>query len=311
MLKTKLAAIPNFPRRFGKKQTLTTLFKVSRVQNTLALLVTLGAFMVHGQDSMISKPKMAQFNSAEDLLLLHYDCKTDVDDLHAIAAFASLVTLPGYKDMKYHVVAGTYGIQEGAYVPPNAILEMAYKPVQWSDAHANFEKAVDVAAKLSLDVLGTGGDIWIAEAGQSDFSAALVQYIKTNSNTDTQKSVHVVQHSKWNEKKTDPKHLDYVKSNCDYIKIPDGNTPGNGSAGYKTSEEVPWKDYLVKKETIKIWEMAVELAHFYNGRDGRYLNPAIQTGGMDFSDFSEVQVILRMQKQENCLDYFKFIQAMD
>ena len=113
------------------------------------------------------------FNIKSDLLLAHYDCKTDVDDLHSVAAFATLIRQPEYKELKYHAVAGAYGIQGGLYVPPNDLMELSFGD-NWTDAHLNFENALQDLVEIAKSTISSGGDIWIAEAGQSDFSAALV-----------------------------------------------------------------------------------------------------------------------------------------
>ena len=82
--------------------------------------------------------KAGDFNIEKDLLLVQLDCKTDVDDLHTAAAFATLMADDRFSKVKYHVVAGTYGIQEGLYVPPNDLLELAFAN-NWTDAPSKFQ----------------------------------------------------------------------------------------------------------------------------------------------------------------------------
>jgi hypothetical protein len=53
-----------------------------------------------------------RFDVQKDLLLAQFDCKTDVDDLHSAAALVTLLSNPKYSKIKFHAVAGTYGIQE-------------------------------------------------------------------------------------------------------------------------------------------------------------------------------------------------------
>ena len=36
---------------------------------------------------------------------------------------------------------------------------------------------------------------------------------------------------------------------------------------------------------IEIWQRAIALSNKYNGKEGRYLNEAIQAGGLDFFGF--------------------------
>jgi len=49
------------------------------------------------------------------------------------------------------------------------------------------------------------GTIWIAEAGQSNFTAALVKAVQVKfPEINTKNKFHVVQHSEWNESVTAP-----------------------------------------------------------------------------------------------------------
>ena len=82
-----------------------------------------------------------RFNVEKDLLLAQFDCKTDVDDLHSAAALSMLLSNSNFSKVKYHAVAGTYGIQEGLYVPPNELFQLAFGK-NWTDAHENVESAI-------------------------------------------------------------------------------------------------------------------------------------------------------------------------
>ncbi|HEY5918605.1 MAG TPA: hypothetical protein VIU13_14410, partial [Chryseolinea sp.] len=67
-----------------------------------------------------------RFNVEADLLLAQFDCKTDVDDLHSAAGLSTLLSNSDFSKIKYHAVAGTYGTQEGLYVPPNELFQLAF-----------------------------------------------------------------------------------------------------------------------------------------------------------------------------------------
>ena len=240
----------------------------------------------------------------KDLLLVQFDCKTDVDDLHTVAAFATLVSSQPFSGIHYHAVAGTYGTQEGLYVPPNDLFQLAFGN-NWTDAHNNMRGAVEKVKPLVVKTLTQGGDLWIADAGQSDFSAELVNAVlKELPKLKTSKRIHVVQHAEWNEAVTTPEKLDFVKGNTDYIKIPDGNTVGNGTPGFRTPEFTNWEDKITNPELRKIWQLAVDLANKYNGKEGRYNNEAILAGGLDFSDLSEVCWILGLQDIKDVEHFF-------
>ena len=252
-----------------------------------------------------SSKLIGKFNVEKDLYLAQFDSKTDTDDIYSVAGVKTVLSDPRFKDVKYHAVAGAYGIQSGLYVPANNVFEAAFGD-NWSDAHTNFNKALNEVTNLVINTLNNGGDIWIAEAGQSDFSATLIQNVKNKlQSIDTKVRIHIVQHSDWNENQTTPKKLVYAKANSDYIKIPDGNVLGNGSPGFYSEEKVDWRKYITDSKLINVWEKAIETANRYNGKDGRHNNPAIAKGGMDFSDVSETCWIFGFNKIKNAEEFFK------
>ncbi len=276
-------------------QTKTRLF----VPFMLFLLVSYG----NAQEN--SRNEHKRFTFEKDLLLAHYDCKTDVDDLHSIAAFATLLTHQSYAQLQYHAVAGTYGIQEGLYVPPNELFQLAFGD-HWSDAHENPKTTLAHVITLAKTTLENHGDIWIAEAGQSDFSAVLIQTLQTDMpEISLSERVHIVQHSNWNEDVTTPNALKFVKKSVDYQKIPDGNALGNGTPGFQSAEYDSWDNHIKNPELVAIWQMAITLGNQYNGQEGRYLNKAIAEDGLDFSDFSEVCWILNLKNLEDVKDFFE------
>ncbi|MEO1486141.1 MAG: hypothetical protein AAFU57_10350 [Bacteroidota bacterium] len=255
---------------------------------------------VTGQDK-----ESKSFSLEKDLLLAHYDCKTDVDDLHSIAAFATLLAQDSYAQLQYHAVAGTYGIQEGLYVPPNELFQLAFDD-NWSDAHENPKPTLARVVDLAKTTLENHGDVWIAEAGQSDFSAVLIQALQTDiPEIRISERVHLVQHSNWNEDVTTPTALKFVQRSVDYQKIPDGNALGNGTPGFQSAEYDNWSDHIQNPELLATWEMAITMGNQYNGKEGRYLNKAIAEGGLDFSDFSEICWILKLNNLENVADFFE------
>jgi len=249
-------------------------------------------------------PKAGGFNIEKDLLLVQFDCKTDVDDLHTVAALATLLADTKFSKIHYHAVAGSYGIQEGLYVPPNDLFQLAFGD-NWSDAHENFNKAVEQVKVIIKATLANKGDIWIADAGQSDFTARLIKSIQSDlPDISVSKRIHVVQHSEWNEKVTSAGSLEFVKKNADYHKIPDGNTVGNGTPGFRTPEYTQWKSKILNKKLAEIWQLAIDISNEYNGKEGRYNNEAISAGGLDFSDLSEVCWILGLEDIKDTEHFF-------
>ncbi|WP_100610575.1 hypothetical protein [Confluentibacter lentus] len=248
--------------------------------------------------------KVSKFNIEKDLLLVQFDCKTDVDDLHTVAALMTILSDPNFSKINYHAVAGTYGIQEGLYVPPNDLFKLAFGD-NWTDAHENLESAVQkVKTKIKV-TLENQGNIWIAEAGQSDFTAELIKAIQIDlPKIKISERIHVVQHSEWNEQSAAPESLEFVKNQADYYKIPDGNAVGNGTPGFRSADYTYWKDKIKNPKLIEIWQLAIDVSNQYNGKEGRYLNEAIAAGGLDFSDLSEVCWILGVEDIKDAEHFF-------
>lgn len=268
----------------------------------IAIVTTFMAFNCNGTNKSLHEA--GRFNIEKDLLLVQFDCKTDVDDLHTVAALATLLSEPEFSKIQYHAVAGTYGIQDGLYVPPNSLFQLTFGD-NWTDAHENFNKAVEQVKVIIKTTLANQGDIWIADAGQSDFSAGLIKSIQSDlPEIIISQRIHVVQHSEWNEEVTAPENLQFVKENADYHKIPDGNVVGNGTPGFRSPEYTQWRNKISDPELIDIWQLAIDLSNKYNGKEGRYKNEAIWAGGLDFSDLSEVCWILGLQDIKDTEQFF-------
>lgn len=251
----------------------------------LSFAILVLAFITAG--SAFASEALGQFNPDRDLFLPQFDSKTDVDDLHSVAGVATILRDPRFSDVKYHAVAGAYGIQDGLYVPSPELFKLAFGN-RWSDAHNNREQALAEVSKRAAETLSKGGRVWVAEAGQSDFTADWLKIVRERlPSMDSQKQVHVVQHSDWNESVTSPESLVYVKQHANYVKIPDGNETDNGTPGLRIESGAYWQIALGSAQSGETWNLARKLAMKYNGREGRYNNTAVETGGMDFSDVSE------------------------
>ena len=248
---------------------------------------------------------LGSFDRNRDLYLAHFDSRTDVDDIQSVAGVATMLADPRLSDVNYHAVAGAYGIQEGLYVPAEELFNLAFEE-HWSDAHADRDNALDEVSGLALKTLTDGGTIWIAEAGQSDFSAALLRRIQIlMPGADLKEHVHIVQHSDWNEESTTAEDLAFVKESASYHKIPDGNAVGNGSPGFRSETTINWRDQIGNSRLTEIWTTAIGIANTYNGRDGRYLNEAIEKGGLDFSDVAETAWIFGFRDLVDANDFFE------
>lgn len=254
---------------------------------------------------------LGQFDTNADLYLPQFDSKTDVDDIHSVAAVGTMLADPRFSKVRFHAVAGAYGIQDGEYVPATELFNMVFGS-HWSDAHNDYQTALKTVTEIVIDTLNNEGDIWIAEAGQSDFSADMVRQVKLKlPGIDTRTRIHIVQHSDWNEEVAAPINLAYVKSNTNYHKIADGNATGNGTPGFKTDSGAEWAQATANVNTGEFWRVARSIGNQYNGEDDRYLNDAIKAGGMDFSDTSESCWIFGFQNIFDVSQFFDEFNVTD
>jgi hypothetical protein len=268
----------------------------------LIVLITLLSF-----NSQSAEPK---FDIEKDLLLLNFDLKTDVDDVHTVAALDLILKSKAFKKLNYYAISGTYGIQSGAYVPANELFNMVFDQ-HWTDAHNYRQTSIDKTIQKINKTLSLGGNIWMAEAGQSDFTQELLEALSKNNISFTKDQIIVVQHADWNEQETSVDALNYVKQETTYIRITDGNKTGNGTPGF--NDQTYSTKNLEDKRLIssKVWVEANKICTKYNGINGRYNNKAISGGGADFSDLVEITYILDIQNTPTVADFFtKFNKAI-
>ncbi len=229
---------------------------------------------------------LGKFNTTKDLLLAHFDQKPDLDDVHAVAALATMLRDSRFNNVKYHAVAGTIGTQGGRYIDAPQLFNLAFGN-NWSNASTDWNAAVNSVTQKALATLNTGGDIWVQEAGQSNFTADVLRAIQqANPSINLKTRFHVVQHSNWNEDKTTPADLTYVKNTAQYNKIADGNSTGNGTPGFNTRDGSDWQRAKADVGVGNIWSEAQRVADANNNISG-YENPSIKAGGFDFSDCVE------------------------
>jgi hypothetical protein len=243
---------------------------------TFVLTTTLFAQQTESQN-------LKDFESHRDLINLHYDYAPDKDDGHSAAADRTILeSLFGASWIQEHVipVAGTYGTNAKDYNPEFAlVMQAVWGNSGWLNAHQNWNASVEDVVKRWSEVLENGGNIWIKEGGQSDFTANVVRLLKTKlPKLKTHERIHVVQHSRWNEEKTTPEKLSYIKKNTLYIKIDDANKYLNirdGNIDFETAA----RTHPIYGEG---WRAAFS-----------YYNPKSR---IDFSDTGELMHILGLGK---------------
>ena len=159
---------------------------------------------------------LPKFDIAKDLLVVGYDNRIDLDDIHAHASFASIIRHPDFKDLNYFAVYGAYGIQR--YVMPDDPINgcpiffgdiMGEQYEQWIDADQEWDRAAQILKEKAGETLKAGGRVWVAEGGQSDLAwewvMALIEKGEIPRST-IKDNIIIVQHSHWNWRFTEGGH---------------------------------------------------------------------------------------------------------
>jgi len=173
--------------------------------------------------------------AANDLLVLHYDNCPDKDDGHAIPAGKSVIEKYDIKNVL--AVNGTCGnsIRDRFNSASNAVMKASWGN-EYLDADAKRAAAVQEATTRWATTLSNGADVWIAEGGQSDYTADVVRQLEARYPSFNLRRIHVIQHSTgriaYNEIFTDSSNLAYLKNKVSYQAIPNGNAGGNGTADF-------------------------------------------------------------------------------
>lgn len=108
-----------------------------------------------------------------DFISLHFDNAPDPDDVMSGAASKTMLTKLGITH--YIVVSGATGDNVGDYVTASeSLFDTIWGSGKWLNAHSSWAASVQSAADAWEDALDAGGDIWIMEAGESNFSADVV-----------------------------------------------------------------------------------------------------------------------------------------
>jgi len=232
------------------------------------------------------------FNKSTDLLLANYDLMPDMDDVHSIAAMGCMLKHEDYQDVNYWAVCGAYGKQEGydyihTVAPEFMTLCFGPQNVKWTDAHNDWSGSVTRVTADVVEILNAGGNVFVQEGGQSDFSYDVAQAaIAAGVSADKIKNNFIiVQHSNWNTNQSSEKNW-LNSGDVNYIKIEDCNTADNGTPCYKeTSTE--YITAAISEDNPNgyaqaFWSMANDICTDWNAG-----NPTIAAGGIDFSDHGE------------------------
>jgi len=220
-------------------------------------------------------PTNGRFDAGRDLLALHYDHVIYRDDAHATVAAREIVNDLGIGPI---VVGGAYSASNTRYnADSEVVMDATWGPNGWLNAHANRAGAVTSAAQRWTEAIADGDEVWVAEGGQSDYTADVVRAVAQSlPAVDLGNRIHVVQHSAANELKTSSSDLSYLRGTIDYIKIDDGNE--NNATANLNSFDRGFIDAALAGPFASAWSEAFD-----------YLDPF---PGLDFSDTVEVLHII-------------------
>jgi hypothetical protein len=247
-------------------------------------LVCLLALLVVAAVPTRAESQRAEFRPQRVLLVLGYDHAPDRDDGHSAAADRTILqSLFGTAWIREHVVpvSGAYGTNGAEFDPRSArVMDAAWGDAGgWLDAHAERDSAIATLTRRWIAALDAGVDVWIKEGGHSDLTAAVTRRVHAaRPGIATNRRVHVVQHSDWNESHTTPAALAYVKQYTDYIRIGDANrylAVDGGDSAFQAAA-------LASPAFGRVWRAAFD-----------YYDPAQR---LDFSDTGELEHILGLGK---------------
>lgn len=231
--------------------------------------------------SDLRPPATGRFG-ANDLLAAHFDHGPDPDDGHAAAA---AYVIAQELSLNMVVAGGTTGeYSAGRYLSESENLMRQIFGQQWLDAHNNRATSAEQAAQRWVGAMANGGDVWVAEGGPSDFTAAVLRVIQRDyPEYNTRRRVHVIQHSKWNEDHALRGDLNFVRANAEYIRIEDGNDPNSTADLRQDGGSATTQNFVSTARGSRygnVWNYAFN-----------YLNPNEK---LDFSDTVEVLYILNI-----------------
>ncbi len=162
-----------------------------------------------------------------DLFVFQLDFAA-LDDGHAAVATAEALADHGVCAL---VVAGTAAVDaEGHSHEYTTVMNATYGNGWVDAAQNNRATAIGDMADEWVATTDSGGDIWVAEGGVSDFTAEVLREVQQRRpELDTKSRVHVVHHIGRNIDTTQPDDLALIVAATDFIQIDDGNS-NNGTA---------------------------------------------------------------------------------
>lgn len=217
-----------------------------------------------------------------NLIALHYDVCPDLDDVHALTANAAVIE---GRSETISAVIGTCGISiRDRYNDDAENLFFEIHP-DGLNADSDFNGSVIEQARRWNETLASGFEVFVAEGGQSDFTAEVVRLI-----TEDRSRITVVQHApSYNEGNTNPSNLTFLRNNVNYVNIPNGNQ-NNSNANLATwqlgiYDPDGFVDSALESEYSDLWVQAFGIL-------SPFCRPQSFQCRVDFSDTVELLYII-------------------
>lgn len=233
---------------------------------------------------------IGSFNPETDLLSLHYDHAADRDDGHATVAGKVIVDTYG---INHVVVGGAHGKNGKSYVPDSElVMDATWGADGWINANADRQGAIQELGQKWLTTILNGGQVFVAEGGQSDTSLGAAKYVLENGGNPSK--ITIVQHSQWNLNNYGNGVLNaLIDLGVNHTKIDDGNIP-NKTADLNTTNFSSVSNFVslaLASPWAGAWQAAFD-----------YYDPKVR---LDFSDTVEALHILgvKLDEVENVTDF--------
>ena len=221
-----------------------------------------------------------RFHIEKDLLLINNDLFHDVDNIQHISGDGTILRDERLRDINFFATCGAMGRQtpentDNIYLPVPHLMDLAFGD-HWTDAYLDWDGSVNTVAKKVENTLRNGGKVWIADGGPSDFSAAVCRKVKLNYPDANLKNIHVVQHHPVNEMVATPSDWEYVKSQCTYHYIDEGNILGADNvivnSHMDSAEETAavWSKVKNDPKIKDIWTETKQQCDHYHTLDGTF-----------------------------------------
>ena len=172
-------------------------------------------------------PAIGRLREGDLLVLMHDDCPELDDGLVAAATKAVSATLGA--PAPWIVDGACEADPERAFGRDGAASADATGGGTRLDADADPVGAVSASADAWAATLANGRDVWVTESGTSNVTAAILREMAFRYPSLDLGGVHVVQDSPWDEGRTAPENLAFVREVADYRRIGDPERSDSGA----------------------------------------------------------------------------------